>query len=162
MSVAIAQEPAEEERLLKAAFIYNFAKFTRWPKNTWRGPQVPLILCTAGEDELVGALKRLGGKTVKGRRVSTLPLEDAQVPRQCHVLYVATSEQERYVDLVESVRNAPVLTVSEIPHFGRSEGIIVLYHEKDRIRFRINQGAARRAGLKLNSRLPNLAVVVDH
>ncbi len=158
----LAQNPAEEQRLLKAAFIYNFAKFTRWPQDTWGGPDGEMILCTAGEDGLVGELGRLGGKTVKGRKVRVLSLEGVGGPGDCHVLYVARSEQERYVDIVGSVGNDPVLTVSEIPQFGRSGGIIELYHEKDRIRFIINQGAAHRGNLKFSSRLLSLAIVIEH
>jgi len=158
---AVAQDRTDEVHLLKAAFIFNFARFTRWPE-TREGEDAPLILCTAGDDGLVGELGRLGGRTVRGRRVSILPLENVPVPKSCHVLYVAVSKQEGYVDILESVRHAPVLTVSEIPRFERRGGIIELFHEQERIRFIINQGAARRAGLKLNSRLLNLAIVVDH
>lgn len=161
MPSALAQDSAEEKRLLKAAFIYNFAKFTRWPDTVWGRGDDPLHLCIAGEDQVIGALKQLGGKTIKGRNVSIRPLTEAHNPGDCHVLYVASSEQDQYLPIVDTMRNAPVLTVSEIPRFGRSGGIIELFQEKERIRFIVNQGASRMAGLKLNSRLLNLAVVID-
>jgi len=158
--IAIAQNSAEEERLFKAAFIYNFAKFTRWPEHIWNG-QDSLTLCTAGKDELASDLKRLSGKMIKGHLVSIQPLKTVQTPEHCNLLYIAKSEKKRYADILKSVRNKPVLSISELPHFGRSGGIIELYREKGRTRLIINLGVARKSGLEISSRLLMLAKVID-
>jgi len=162
MPVASAQNVAGEEQLLKAVFIFNFAKFTRWPENVWQAQDAPLILCTAGEDALVDALDQLGGKSIQGHPVSMRRLADMPSAGRCHVLYVAGSEQKHVTDIIESVRREPVLTVSELPSFGRRGGIIELYREEERIRFIVNLNAANGAGLEFSSRLLNLAVVVNH
>jgi len=77
------------------------------------------------------------------------------------MLYVAVSEQQRYPDLVKSARGQPVLTVSELPGFSDSGGIIEIFREHERIRFIINLGVARRAGLEISPNLLKLAVQVD-
>jgi len=159
--VALAQDRAEELRLLKAAFIYNFAKFTRWPEGTWEEKDAKVILCTTGADELAGTLQRLGGKTVRGRKVTILALQGSEAIGRCHLLYVARSKQDQYDDIVASLKREPVLTVSEIADFSRSGGIIELYLEQDRLRFSVNQNAALKAGLLLDSRLLNLAAEVE-
>ncbi len=159
---AIAQTNAKDESLLKAAFIYNFAKFTRWPDNTWQEKEAPLSLCTAGRDELIGGLEQLSGKKIKERHVTIVPLKGVQNPVNCHLLYIATSEKNRYKDILSAVQGKPVLTVSELPDFGHSGGIIELYREKDKTRFIINLDAAREAGLVISSRLLNLAEVINN
>jgi hypothetical protein len=156
----VAQDEAQEERLLKAAFIYNFAKFTRWPAGALSVEDTTLNLCVVGEDSLVAELVLLGGKMVRGHPISIKSVKDRQNQGNCHILYIAVSEQQRFAKIVESVRGEPVLTVSELPHFGREGGIIELFREDDRIRFLINLGVARESGLVLSSRLLSLAVVI--
>ena len=54
-----------------------------------------------------------------------------------------------------------MLTISEIRGFADAAGAIQLYRDKDRIRFKINLGAARDRGLSLSARLLDLAEIVD-
>ncbi|MCU7935570.1 MAG: YfiR family protein [Candidatus Thiodiazotropha sp. (ex Dulcina madagascariensis)] len=159
---AIAQDSKEEGSLLKAAFIYNFAKFTRWPDSIWRGKNAPLTFCSVGDDKLVDELERLSGKTIKGRPVTIRPHADSLIPGSCQVLYIAVSMQGHYDEIIESLRGEPVLTVSELPQFAHSGGIVELYRKDGRVRFIINLRVAREAGLELSSRLLNLARVVGH
>ncbi|MBK6744286.1 MAG: YfiR family protein [Hydrogenophilales bacterium] len=121
----------------------------------------PLSLCIAGEDDLADTLGRLKGKLVKGRKLHTQTFKGTQVPGNCHMLYVAASEQKRYRGLVRTVRGQAILTVSELPGFARTGGIVELTHAHGRIRFIINLGLARAAGLEISPRLLALAEVVD-
>ena len=158
--VAQAQGVAEEELLLKAAFIYNFAKFTRWPDNSWSDESQPLSLCTVGEDHLTAELERLSGRTIQGRTVALGPQQGSGGWENCQLLYIAHSEKSRYRTLIESLRGKPVLTVSDIHGFGRSGGTIELYRDGEKIRFLINLAVAREAGLEISSRLLSLAEVI--
>jgi len=155
-------ETHTDGRLLKAAFIYNFAKFTRWPENTWKQQNAPLNLCTIGKDELINELKRLTGKTIKDHPVITQSLQNKQIPDNCHLLYIASSEKNHYKNILESVHNKPILTISEQPHFARSGGMIEFFRKKDQTRFIINLGITRNTGLTVSSRLLNLALVINH
>jgi len=159
--VAVAQTSAEEERLLKAVFVYNFAKFTRWPEYALATDDGQVTLCTVGEGELIGELEQLGGRSIKGRTLTVLPLQSVEFPRRCHLLYVAESEADRYSDLIEAMRSEAVLTVSGLHGFAHAGGIIELYRDQGRIRFLINLAAAREAGLEISARLLSLADVVE-
>ncbi len=161
VQLASADNSEDDERLLKAAYLYNFAKFTEWPKETWINPGDSLNLCIAGKDELVGELVRLGGKTIKQRYLTVLSLSNLVKPESCHLLYIATSEKDRYRDILVSSQHKPVLTISEIAGFTANAGHIELYREKGKTRFIINLGAAREVGLNFSSRLLILAIVLD-
>ena len=154
-----ARNGADEEQLIKAAFVYNFAKFTRWPEGSAEVADTPLTLCIAGDDELAGALGHLAGKIVKGR---PLVVQDSKASpaRHCQMLYVAASEQKRQVDLVRPLHRLPILTVSQLPGFVGAGGMVELFREEGRIRFIINLAATRAAGLEISPNLLNLAVVV--
>ncbi|MCU7932327.1 MAG: YfiR family protein [Candidatus Thiodiazotropha sp. (ex Codakia rugifera)] len=158
--VAIAQNLLQEENLLKAVFIYNFAKFTRWPEAMGDEADTPLKICSIGNDELVSELERLSGRIIKGHPVMIEPMKDKNNLHNCQVLYVAHSLQRQYLKIIKSLVGKPILTVSELPDFARSGGIIELYRKEGRISFIINLHMARQAGLVLSSRLLNLAEIV--
>ncbi len=157
----MAEADAEDGLVLKAAFIYNFAKFTHWPEKLPGEQGAPLSLCIAGEDDLADTLGRLKGRLVKGRQLHTQTFKGTQIPGNCHVLYVAASEQKRYRGLVKAVRGQAILTVSELPGFARTGGIVELTRAHGRIRFIINLGLAREAGLEISPRLLALAELVN-
>lgn len=156
---ALAETPAGDDLLLKTAYVYNFAKFVRWPEGAPAGDSA-LSLCVAGSDDLADALVRLRGRLVRGRPLTVQYLNGGQVPRHCQMLYVAASVQPYLADLLQPVRGQPVLTISELPGFARSGGVIELYREGSRLRFIINLGVARAAGLEVQPGLLGLAVVI--
>lgn len=160
MQTATAQTHGDDELLLKAAYIYNFAIFTRWPESTWKTKDMPLKLCIAGKDALSDEIQKLHAKIIKGRPVTIHPLKNAQTAKDCQILYIATSEGKNYKDILKSVHDEPVLTISELPYFARSKGIIELYRAKDQTFFIITLEASNKAGLEFSSRLLSLAVVI--
>lgn len=161
-AIGRADDIGEDKGLLQSVFVYNFAKFTRWPMSAWSTPDAPLRLCIAGHDDLSDSLALLRGETVAAR-----PIEIDRDVREgslsaCHVLYVARSAKPRIAALLDEVADHPVLTVSRLARFADRGGIIQLYREDDRIRFRINIDAARRSGLQLSARLLELADVIGN
>jgi hypothetical protein len=160
MSIALAGDNVEDVNLLKTAFIYKFTLFTHWPENVLNEKSAPIQLCIVGEDDLVETLGQLRGKPIKGHPVSIQAIKETQVPKNCHILYIAASERKNLPNLIKASSNQPVLTVSELPRFANTGGIFELYRENGRIRFIINLGAARKAGLEISPSLLNLATVI--
>lgn len=158
---AMADESVADDSLVKTAFIYNFAKFTRWPLESWEDPKTPLNICTTGSDALVDKLNRLGQETIKGRPVTISRFAPGAPGKACHILYIASSEHRHFTRFIQQTRDAPVLTISEIRGFADSGGIIQLYHGQQRIRFKINLDVARSRGLSISARLLDLAELVE-
>ena len=159
LPVAAAQPDSDKERLLKAAYIYNFAKFTRWPVSGQR-ESTSLALCIMGEDPLATELERLSAKRVGEKLLQIKHIQQEVAQAECQILYVAHSAQNTYRHGVMAQAAAPILTVSEISGFARAGGIIELFHEEGKVRFLINLDAAREAGLVLSSRLLSLARIL--
>jgi hypothetical protein len=154
--LALAQNQAQE-RLLKAAYVYNFAKFTQWPTSAFPGDTSPLTLCIVGQDGLAAQLRQLGGRQAKGRSLEVRQVGGDAIPDDCQMAYLARSASGSQSGLLESIGDRPVLTISQTRRFGISGGIIELYQRNGKIRFSINQAAASRAGLRISSRLLKLA-----
>ena len=163
---ALAPAAAAEtsrEYLIKAAFLYNFAKFTEWPAGSFPDSAAPLDVCVFGEDPFGGALESIAGKTIRGRRVAVHRVASIEAGAACHLLFISASEATRLAGILDSLRGRPVLTIAEMPGFARSGGIINLKtNADDRIRFEINNGIARRVGLRLSSKLLNLAEITPN
>jgi YfiR/HmsC-like len=148
----------EDQRLFKAAFIYNFAKFTRWPATSEDNNKTEINLCTLGEDQLVEDLTRLKGKIINKK---TLSVKSFKGPNECDMLYIASSKKNNYKYTLKSIIGKPILTISEIKNFALSGGIIELSHDKGQTRISANLNAAYLNKLELSSRLLILANIVD-
>jgi len=156
---AVAQVLSEYQ--VKAAFIFNFMKFVDWPTDSSPAPNDPWKVCVIGEDpfnhglEAVMARKSLGGRNFEIHHVS-----NAQEARSCDVLFISSSERNRVGSIVAGMKGTSVLTVGDSPGFAKQGCMIDFLLEDNRLRFEINVGAASSAGLKISSKLLNLAKFV--
>lgn len=148
------------EYLIKAAFLYNFARFTEWPSDAFEGAMDPIRLCILGQSPFGRALETIDGKTVRSRMISVVNLVWADEASQCHMLFISTSAQGRVAKLFDLLAGKPILTVSDWPEVAESGSIIGLEIVKKKIRFRVNVDAATNARLQFSSRLLNLAKII--
>ena len=140
---------------LKAGYVLNFARFVEWPESA----PATLTLCVAGNRGVLDALRATERSNHIGARTITLrEVGDADSVNGCNVLYLETSNVRR-IDQVQP--NSATLTVSNDKGFARSGGAIEIFTQANRLRFIINTGNARRAGLRISSSLLQLAAVVE-
>jgi len=144
-----------------ALYIYNFAKFTRWPPEAFDSDRAPLRLCVLGEDPFGVALDEL-----EGREAGARPLRIRRYPRVavvsgCHILFVARSEEHRLALILGAVEQLPILTVSDIEGFSDRGGMITLSTRNRQVRFAVNPHAAASADLKISSKLLELSTIVE-
>lgn len=149
------------EYAVKAAFLYNFARFVEWPASAFSGPRDPMTLCVLGEDPFGGELDQtVQGKSVLGRPIVVRRFARPAGLEECRILFVSSSERSRFDQVLAAVGDRAVLTVGEEEAFGRSGGMISFVVRQNRVRFQIDRGAAARAGLSIGSQLLELAEVV--
>jgi hypothetical protein len=152
---------AAGEYQVKAAFLYNFAKFVEWPPSAFRNASAPLQICIFGRDPFGQGLRDIvSTKTVNGRKFEVDYLIDLQLARACHILFIASSEKARIKQILESMRGAVALTVSDTEGFAEQGGMIDFLLDNDRVLFEVNRNAAEQAGLKISSKLLSVAKVV--
>jgi hypothetical protein len=145
---------------LKAAFLYNFAKFTEWPGDAL-GPGSPLGMCTTDGAVFDELTKITGGRSIGSHQITTrrVTADDALL-RACHVLYVAELDAKSTAQLLDTLKGAPVLTVGDGDAFVKLGGVAGLFVENGQMRFAIRVEAARRARLELSSKLLSLAKII--
>jgi len=146
---------------VKAAFVYNFAKFTEWPAASFASPQAPIRLCVSNVDETQAkAFAAIEGKPVQGREVRIKRSPTSAEIGECNILYVGDDDARRAQMALQAARNASVLTVSDNEGFIDSGGVIGLVYADNRIQFEVNLAAAQRAGLKIASQVLKIARLV--
>ena len=149
------------EYQVKAAFLYHFTKYVEWPPEALASAGPGLVLGVLGADPFQGAVEDvIRDRRVEGRPLSWKRFEDPPRPGECHVLFIGSSEHARLNKDLEKLKTMPILTVGESEDFGRAGGIAWFRLEGNKLRFAINLDAARRAGLKISSRLLGVATVV--
>jgi hypothetical protein len=149
------------EVTLKGAFLFNFTRFTEWPADSLPA-QSTVSACVLGDRAVGDAFARqVKGKQVGGRTVNVTIVDANAALPVCHLLYLSGVPRARVGEIVSSLRESPVLTVSDTDEFTKRGGVIQFFVESGKMRFRINARSAKRARLLLSSRLLALADVVD-
>jgi len=151
------EQPTEYQ--VKAAFLYNFAKFVEWPPEAFADTNSPMVLGILGKNVFGSDL----GKTIHDRKVNNHPFQfknfaSAAEATNCHILFISSSEKDNFAKIIASLHNASILTVSEADGFMKAGGMINFTFEGTKIRFEISDEAAKKAGLKISSKLLSLAV----
>jgi len=153
-----AQDAAPSEYQIKAAFLFNFAKFVQWPPEAFATTNSPLIIGVLGENVFGDNLeKTINHKVINERPLQFKEFHSVGEATNCHILFISTSEKAKFSKIIQGLQGTSVLTVSETGEFIDAGGMINFVLEANKIRFEINDEAAKKAGLKISSKLLSLA-----
>jgi hypothetical protein len=143
---------------VKAAFLYNFAKFVEWPARAFPQLGESFVLCVLGDDPFGGTLERaVSGKSVQEREFAVRHVAVAEDAASCHMLFLSTAEPSHLRRLQAALHGAPVLIVGDEEDVVYGGGMIAFRKEGNRVRFMINQESIERAGLQVSSQLLKVA-----
>lgn len=164
---ALWPQPAHEapaERLsqyqVEAAYLFDFAKFVRWPTKPGTADR-PFAICVLGDDPFGPFLDRItAGEKIAGRPVVDLRISRPEQASACSILYISPSESGRLGRILPALKDTPVLTVSDISDFAERGGIIQFVLRDNRVRFVVNLAPVHSDGLALSSDLLKVALDV--
>ena len=160
-SISAAKEELPSEYQVKAAFLFNFAKYVDWPAAAFPGPNAPIVIGVMAKDRFDDDLRQaVEGKTVNGRPFVIKHLAADSELNGCHILFISGLEASRMGAILDKARALPVLTVGEDEPFARNGGIISFVLRNGNVRLDIDLAAAKKAGLTISSRLLAVADVV--
>jgi hypothetical protein len=156
--VGRAQSPPSEYQI-KAAFIYNFARFVEWPTQSYGAPDSPMIVGLLGENDFGDNLAQIiNGKVIKGHPLQFKEFKSLAEATNCQVLFISKSEQNDFPKIITQLQGNNILTVSDGDNFIGAGGMIDLVIVDQKIRFQINDEAAKKAGLTISSKLLSLSI----
>jgi hypothetical protein len=147
---------------LKALYLHNFAKYTEWPKEVLGDESAPFVLGILGKDPFGKAIEIIEGKPIKGRKLSVKHFSNVQEVKDCHLLFICSSELDRLPHILKALEKSSILTIAEVEGFLQYSGMINLVAEQksagsQSVAFEINRAAAEKVNLKLDTQLLKLA-----
>lgn len=161
--VAVAARPAvaltPEEA--KAAFVYNFAKFTDWPASAFKDGQSALQLCVlnASSGEM-NAFSALNGKSAKSRELKVQAVRSGEPLAACHIAFLAGATPAAAGDLARALRGHHVLSISDVAGAAEAGSIIGLVPADGKLQIVVNSDALSASRLTLSSHVLQLAKIV--
>lgn len=158
-----SQETASNltEYVVKAGFLFNFAKYVEWPADAFEKNDTPISIGIVGMDPFGDEIdKTLSGKTVRERRFSIRRFPEMSDLRRCHILFIPRTEKARLPEILKQVESWPALIVGENEGFAKAGGMVNILIEKERPRLEVNPAAAEKAKLTINSKLLKLSAIV--
>jgi hypothetical protein len=151
--IATAQQ---DERAVRAAFLFNLTKYVSWPTSGDR-----LVVGVVGTGNTAEVLRQvLDGKISDGRRITVVIHSPDSDLGECDVLYVAGLAPVATKSILNRTGARAVLTVGDSDQFVRAGGMVGLVRSGDQIEIEVNLPALRSRKLEMSSRLLKLAVLV--
>jgi uncharacterized protein DUF4154 len=155
-----AAATAPSEFAVKAAFLPKFAGYVGWPGAARPAAGAPLVLCLVGGDPF----GRVIDQAVRGQQIDQHPialrrLASADAAAGCHIAFVQGNAARGTSELLGALDGRPVLTVTD-ERAGPQRGMVHFVVSQGRVRFHIDEAAAARSGLAINSRLLAIALSV--
>jgi len=152
---------AMDEYQVKAAFLFNFAKFIEWPSGAFQTAKDPVTVCVLGHNPFGNGLEEvIRGKSIDGRSLVYRQVYDVESANSCQILFVASSECKRFRAVRGTLKPLGILSVGEAEEFVADGGVINFKLEDGRVRFEINVEAAEHQQLHISSKLLSLAQIV--
>jgi len=169
--LALAQEGEENrEALIKAAYLYNFAVHSEWPKNAAGGARDKFCIGILGGGDLSPFLKKIAAtKTVQEKPIELSQFASVADYKPCHLLFIAhepatgrkESAAERLEAALKQIKNAPVLIVTESDGLAQKGATINFYIEENKVKFEVNLDAVKRADLQISSKVLRLGKIIQ-
>ena len=156
--IAFPQSSAVSDYQVKAAYLYNFAKFVEWPSDQFGSQSAAFRFCVLDDDSFEAALNQIvKDKTVAGRSIQIVHVHSPEQSRNCHILFVNSSHRNDWQQLIKTLHDTSVLTVGEAKGFVEQGGMIDFILQDNHVHFEVNHRAAADAGLHISARLLSVA-----
>jgi hypothetical protein len=153
-----AAQPSETA--VKAAFLAKFPAYVDWPAGLRLAPTAPMTLCILGSDPFGRNIDDIvRGQQVDGHPIVVKRLANVAAAEGCQVAYIDGNGPRGPADMLRALQGKPMLTVTD-DRAGPARGMIHFVVDGGRVRFHIDEAAARSAGLILNARLLAIALSV--
>jgi hypothetical protein len=142
-----------------AMYIYNFTRYFEWPEETKSGD---FIISVVGDNILYNELMTI----VEGRRVGTQQIvvqnhRNINDVGECHILFLAESPSRRLSNIADQLTGFPTLFIASLDGATRNGAVINFVVKDQTMRFELHRSNAVSKGIQVDSRLDNLAIVVD-
>lgn len=147
---APAQGQDSLEYAVKAAYLTKFAPFIDWPDGAFATPGAPVTICILGNDPFGATLDQDAASGAGERPITIRRLASNDPAEGCQIVFTGDADAA-----LDGLRGKPVVTVTDtgVPE----RGIISFVMQDNHVRFDIDDASAETNGLRISSKLLELA-----
>lgn len=146
------------EQHIKAAYLFNFARFVNWPDEDSKDV---ISFCVLGSKSIASYLeKEVKNRIIRGQSLAVRQVTADKEDSGCNVLFISETKRDEIPRILAWAPSASVLTVGETMGFVRLGGVIEFVMQGQSLLFIINRTAASDATLTVNSQLLSLATEI--
>lgn len=157
-AASVAADAPVGEAELKAAFVPKVTLFVQWPAECFKSPQDPVLIGLLGGGPIAPYIEQAAtGKSVAGRPVRVVRCRSLEEARACHLIFFGGDDSLAQLARLLQGPECRALTVSDAPNFAAGGGMISLVTENKRVRLEVNVDAVRRAELRIDPQLLQVA-----
>jgi hypothetical protein len=147
--------PSSEIQTLSVAYLYNFMKLSEWPTEAKTNE---LTLCITQEGDLAKELDSLAGKEAQNHTLRIKRLVQGDDANECQLLFLPSEEKPLRIQAwINTLKDVPVLTVSDLEGFLDQGGMIALVNDGVRLQFEVDLERVEHTGIKLSSKMLQIA-----
>jgi len=146
----------------EAAYLLNFARYTKWPKEAFSSDVSPIRICLLGAEPFFEIVRKtVGDRTAGNRKVEVEARTSPSGAGECHIFYVGPSYEGVASEVIAEANGSNVLTVAGWAGFAEQGGTAHFYMDDRKVRFAINLGTAQKESLQISSQLLRIAKIVE-
>ena len=151
----------QDEYSVKIALVRNIALFTQWPEDSFIELSDKINLCIVGDNVVQQAFFKLMDKQVIGRSLNIIDINKRLNLSGCHIVFIGGRDRIQLSKVHVASLGKPILSIDDMTGTHTYSGIVNLQIVDGKVRMNINIEAARKAHLKISSRLLKLATIVS-
>jgi len=151
---------AAREQHLKAIYLHDLTRFFQWPQSI--PAATPIHICLLGQTDNLAELTENARKkcSTSQREIQLQALTELASLEQCHILFIAASQNAQITDILNAAQAYPILTVSDMTDFMRQGGMIEFFKRDEQIKRGINLDAVEAAGFQVSDKWLKRALVM--
>jgi hypothetical protein len=159
---SLGADAAETEQSIKASFLYHLTRYTSWPETAFGSKTAPIVIAVVGDPAVADEVRTLtSGQQVEGRPIEVRKFAPGESLQGVHLALLPAADFDALKSQSLALRESPTLRVAEHDRFAIAVGDVGFKLVRGRVSFDINRENSRRHGLKVSSKLMNLATNVQ-
>lgn len=140
---------------IKAAYIYNLLQFVTFPEAALQSKS-KLNVCIVGDNNFGNILNKIEGESTPQAKIHFIFMGNYSSNlsfRLCNVLYLTKAVKNDSKKVLDGVDHKEIVTIADYSPFVADGGLIELFTENGKIRFRINRDLVKITSFKVESQL---------
>ena len=149
------------EYKIKAVFLFNFTQFVEWPANTFNEKDDPFVIGILGKAPFGNYIDNAVTDEKMGNHPITIArYNNVSEVNNCQMLFINVKDEESLQEILSSLSNRSILTVSDAHGFVQAGGVIGFITVHNKIKVKVNLSAAKTANLNISSKLLSVAEII--